>query len=365
MRFYFFVHPLAPAAQSAYEHGIIALAEGLAECGVKFYGNINYWEGEQGSKKYLINHDANIKYFDCDVVIFSSEIYNHQRLDLLPKDLFDAKRKYKLIFIDSSDIILEKKNYVTPGNYPELRKVDIVLKSHFCSKYSYPDNFVPWQFGLTNRIIESVSSKPFADRNHSVLVNYRSKHQLRDLAEKKFMQTVYSLYEKDDLSEDLNVNHQSLREQHYWMLTGRRHYQSYYERLGNTKICAVFGGFLQTKFSERPTLPHKLIRKFDSHVSFLKYDRLLQFDSWRFWESLASGCLTVHADLYKYEVVLPEMPINGIHYFGVDFSNLNFSKNNFMQTDLHESIASNGRNWVLKNYSPKAVAMRLLGIISR
>jgi len=341
------------------------LAEGLAKCGVKFYGNINYWEEEWGSKKYLINCDSNVNHFDCDVVIFSSEIYNHKNLNLLPKDLFNSKRKYKLIFIDSSDIIREEKNYITPGSYPELRKADLILKSHFCSKYSYPDNFVPWQFGLTNRIIESVRTKPFKERNQSVLVNYRSKHQLRDLAEKKFMQTVYSLYKKDDLREELEVKHRSLREQHYWLLTGRRHYQSYYERLGSTKSCAVFGGFLQTKFSDRSTLSHKLIRKIDSHVNILKYDRLLQFDSWRLWESLASGCLTIHADLNKYEVVLPEMPINGTHYFGVDFSNLAISIHNFMQTDLHEVIANNGRNWVLKNYSPSAVAIRLLDMVSK
>lgn len=364
MKVYFFVHPHAPAAQSAYEHGIIALAEGFAECGVEFYGNINYWESVPGSQRYLITRDDSISYSDCDVVIFSSEIYNHKRLDLLPKELFQSRRNYKLIFIDSSDIILEEKKYITPGQYPELRKVDLVLKSHFCSKHSYPNNFSPWQFGLTNRMIGALSPRPFKDRSHSVLVNYRSKHQLRDLAENRFMQTVYSIYEKDDVSDDLNENHQSLQDQHYWMLTGRRHYQSYYRRLGGSKVCAVFGGFLQTKISERATLSHRLIRKLDSHINFLKYDRLLQFDSWRFWESLASGCLTIHADIDKYGVLLPEMPVNGEHYFGVDFSDLHASRNNFLQSDRHESIAINGRNWVIQNYSPEAVARRFLKMIS-
>ena len=365
MKVYFFIHPHAPASKSAYEHGIVALAEGLRKCGINFYGNINYWESIPDSGKYLIERDEGVQFSDCDVVIFSSELYNQKRLDLLPNTLFRSDRRYRLVFIDSSDIILEEKKYTTPGYSSELRNADIVLKSHFCEKFSYPDNFVPWQFGLTNRMIESVKPKLFNERQHAALVNYRSKHQLRDLAEKKFMKTVYSIYQKDCASDDLNDNRQNAQARHFWDLTGRRHYQSYYERLGSSKVCAVFGGFLQTRFSDRPALLHRMIRKMDSHINFLKYDRLLQFDSWRFWESLASGCLTIHADFDKYGIILPQMPINGTHYFGVNFANLEYSKQRFLDIDSHEAIANSGREWVLKNYSPEAVAKRLMDLLSK
>jgi hypothetical protein len=103
----------------------------------------------------------------------------------------------------------------------------------------------------------------------------------------------------------------------------------------------------------------------DLHLNFLKYDRLLQFDSWRFWESLASGCLTIHAYFDKYCILLPVMPINGTHYFGVDFTNLERTRQRFLDINSHKTIANSGREWVLKNYSPEAVATRLLDLIRK
>lgn len=361
MKFYFFCHPHAPADKSGYEHGIVAIAEGLSELGIEIYSNLDYWEKGPGSNEFLIKHQKNIHYSDCDVVIFSTETYN--RRDLLPSDLFKTDRGYKLIFIDSSDLIASSKGFITPGFNPEIRKVDFVLKSHFCKKYKYPSNFIPWQFGLTNRMISSLRPLPFSDRKDEVLVNFRCKHQLRDLAEKKVMNTVYRNLSKNSATDSYDKRDFDRLEHHYWTLTGRRHYYSYYQRLGSSKACAAFGGFLQTSKSNSTSILFKILRRIDARFNIFNYDRILQFDSWRFWESLASGCLTIHADFDKYGVVLPVMPINGVHYLGVDFSNLEKSKRDLGQVEKYESIASNGREWALNNYSPVKVAERLLGIL--
>lgn len=363
MKFYFFCHPQAPADKSGYEHGIIAIAEGLKQLGIEFYGNIDYWEVEPNSNNFLINKTEIFSYSDCDVVVFSSEIYNQNRLDLLPNDLYNPNRKYKIIFIDSSDLIVSSDGYITPGFYKEIRNVDFVLKSHFCNKYKYPTNFIPWQFGLTNRIISSVRPISFNNRNNEVLVNFRCKHQLRDLAEKKIMKTIYTELAKNSTTDSFDLHDFNDLEQHYWTLTGRRHYSSYYERLGNSKACATFGGFLQTSKSNSRNILFKILRRIDKSYNIFNYDRILQFDSWRFWESLASGCLTIHANFEKYGVVLPVMPISGKHYLGIDFSNLKKSKSDLLKFDDYENIANNGREWVLNNYSPVKVAERLLNLL--
>ena len=94
-----------------------------------------------------------------------SYLYDYQRQDILPQNIFDANRKYKLVFIDAAD------GLITPGYSEELRQVDFVLKSHYCNKYKYPKNFVPWQIGLTNRIIDYATrnSIHFDERNGMIL----------------------------------------------------------------------------------------------------------------------------------------------------------------------------------------------------
>lgn len=76
-----------------------------------------------------------------------------------------------------------------------------------------------------------------------------------------------------------------------------------------------------------------------------------------------SVCLTIHTDFDKYGVVLPVMPVNGKHYLGVDFSNIEKSKNDLRQFEKYEYIANNGREWALNHYSPAKAAERLLNLL--
>ena len=49
--------------------------------------------------------------------------------------------------------------------------------------------------------------------------------------------------------------------------------------------------------------------------------RLIQWDSWRFWEGLAAGCLVFNFDLPLYGVRLPVMPEPFVHYVPVRANN--------------------------------------------
>jgi hypothetical protein len=89
--------------------------------------------------------------------------------------------------------------------------------------------------------------------------------------------------------------------------------------------------------------------------------RAIQWDSFRFWESLAAGCSAFNIDLAYYGVTLPVMPTNGEHYFGVRFDSVDE-----MVERLHadpaslERVAAAGREWAIAHYSPAALAQRLL-----
>jgi hypothetical protein len=93
---------------------------------------------------------------------------------------------------------------------------------------------------------------------------------------------------------------------------------------------------------------------------------VVRWDSWRFWESLAAGCLTFHLDFEKYGFLLPEMPMPWKHYIPIDMADPVGSVERFMDSRSRWSeIAHGGREWALKHYSPTACARRLLRLMPR
>lgn len=93
----------------------------------------------------------------------------------------------------------------------------------------------------------------------------------------------------------------------------------------------------------------------------LKTNRVVQWDSWRFWESLAAGCATFHLDFEKYGLTLPVMPENWRHYIGVDLDNISDTVDRIAdEPGIIERVATEGRQWALKHYRPVATAIRFL-----
>jgi hypothetical protein len=98
----------------------------------------------------------------------------------------------------------------------------------------------------------------------------------------------------------------------------------------------------------------------------LKSHTIVQWDSWRFWESLAAGCVTFHLDFEKYGIDLPVMPENWRHYIGIDLDNVQATIDRITANpEILEYIAQEGRSWAIKNYSPVPTALRFLEIVSQ
>lgn len=353
-KIYFICHPQGPAENAGFEHQLISLAEGLQALGHLTFSNINYWKNSLEENDYLLRYHEGISYKDCDYVVFTSNIISSKLFELLPEDLFSKDRKYKLIFIDDSDGIY------TPGFDKKFREVDYVLKCHYCKKYVYPSNFIPWQFGLSNRIIEAVA--PLKERKNEILVNFRVKHLLREWAEKCFVQAVYNKLSPNASVDPFDAQSASETEKLFWKQTGRRHYTSYYKRLSESLACAAFGGYPDVWYLQGNFILIRIYRKLRRMLKIpVHYNRIYQFDSWRFWESLVAGCCTFHVDFEKYGLVFPVMPVNGIHYVGIDFDKMDdFNKLVLEDRIPYTQIGINGRKWVLENYSPEKIAARFL-----
>jgi len=362
MKIYFFTCPPGPPDNNAYHHQALALAEGLQEMGYIPTGNQDYWNYNNDDNLYAIKaastHDLNA----YDAVVFSSDFYSLNLAHLLPDNLFRSNRNYKLVFIDSSDGI------VTPGFGEQFRRVDLVLKSHFNRFHRYPSNFIPWQFGLTHRMIQSALPMPIKERDNLVVSGFRVKHPVRSIVESMLDQCDHGLLSKSFESDAFDSLPTSPVELSYWHQTGRRHYISFYRRLGSALVCNASGGgtnkILRSPLMKKSSIRMRLVRKAERMFQWLPVLSVHQFDSWRFWESLVSGCCTIHCDLSKYGCTLPVSPLNGVHYLGVDLNSLESLSQHLTssKTKLFE-IGMAGREWVIENYSPAIVASRFLEIL--
>ncbi|MBW4603826.1 MAG: glycosyltransferase family 1 protein [Calothrix sp. FI2-JRJ7] len=344
-----------PAERVGYPHLLIALAEGLKTLGMEVYANNSYWRLSPGSGDFLFRKNALISHEDCSIVVFG-DIFAENFIT--PEQLFHKNRKYITASLDDCD------GGKTFSSKPEYRKVDFAFKTHFNSKLKFPSNVYPWAFGLSERIVKATSNSPkFKDRQRKLLINFRHNihfaHSVRKTVEKEVvgkLEKIISLDKSTDTNHPINPYDYWL-----WQRTGRRHNPNYYQRLKNSAACATFGGFFIPAF---PKDPASLIsRAFKAGYSQLglKSNRIIQWDSWRLWESLASGCATFHVDFEKYGFQLPVMPENWRHYIGIDLDNVDEAITRIRdEPEILEKVSIQGKLWALEHYSPVATAIRFL-----
>lgn len=345
-------------------HPCVCLAEGFMSLGIKSYADFPH--AKRGiDKDFLIKNDPQVGIKDADVVFIHYSIYDRlDNADAILLSLNSVNRKYISVFIDDRDGVR------TPGFRKGARSCDYVLKSHYNKLYQYPENFRPWQFGVSNRILNAVSPLPYPKRISQILVNFRAKHQLRDYLG-DLLQPIFSKYmdwntECDTFTSDSLEGDDLL----FWKQTGARHYPDYYKKLSSSAVCACYGGVFAIPIGNYNKYTAKVARLVNNVLHIYEWDRVRQWDSWRLWEAWAAACCVVHVDLEKYGCVLPVMPENGKHYIGIDIKNIEkleallaIDSKMPKESSLLGEIGANGREFVLENYTPKKVAERLLNML--
>ena len=368
-KIYFYCFPEGVPERAAYQHLIVCLGEGFKELGTDFYSNLNYWKNSLDENDYLFKHNPEITPDDCTIVIVNSTGLAYG--ESLPENLFKRDRKYITVYMDDSD------GNVTHSWNPEFRQFDFIFKTHFNSKCKYPSNIYPWAFGISQRILRATIEQVIPQqRLKKVLVNFRCEHSVRKMAFDEFISSIQDILAIDNTIEKFESPPVDSYDYLEFCQTGRRHYPSYYKRLTESFACACFGGFFIPNFPVNQVnnvrLYHRIPNKLNSLLNNLykrplSYTRrVIQWDSWRLWESLAAGCLTFQLDFEKYGFKLPVMPKNYYHYIGVDLENVEKSKK--MIVDNYDDlikISENGKKWALENYSPVATSRRFLDIVNK
>ncbi|MEQ9671749.1 hypothetical protein [Coleofasciculus sp. G2-EDA-02] len=348
---------------TAYSHLSICLAEGLKKLDIPFYSNINYWKITPERDNYLFRHHPSITHNDCDVVVLDKNwTFSHQTF---PEHLFSPDRTYVTVYLDDLD--------GPKASWTE--DFDFIFRTHCNWGIQYPKKFVPWAFGLSNRILQATSNLPkFQERNRHLLVNFRlnqetlrvsnwckirveqgwlrvdqgvihADYPLRRIVRDLFFPQIQTVLPVEEIVD--SFNHHPVDDYQYlqWIQTGKRHYPTYYKHLKESVACASFAGWRVPDFGSGET-------------------RVEWWDSWRFWESLAAGCVTFQVDFEKYGIKLPVMPENWRHYIGIDLDNIQSTVERIASDpDILERISQEGRMWAIDNYSPVPTALRFLNII--
>ena len=358
------------------QEDVIALAEGLNELGIRHYANTNYWQQSTTPGDYLLRHDPGVSPDDCDVVVVSYTWPSWMHPDTfrvdrqpLPEGLFKAGRKYRAVYMDSHD------GYRTVSWEPEFRQFDVILRAKLNRRAWHPENLRPWVLGLNNRILQATAQPaPFAQREAKLLINFGASHPYshgtRELASRHFERKALTLLPIDRTRDDLSASPSDPYDALMWRQTGHRFSRAYYERLKHSQAVACFcGDMIPAAPFQNPDqylagggrarlrrALFELLDRFDSRPR-----RAIQWDSFRFWEALAAGCAAFNIDLDYYGVALPVMPVEGEHYIGVRFDTVDATIDRLADDrSLLERVARQGREWALANYSPRALASRML-----
>lgn len=371
---YFFCNPTATLQED-----IISLAEGFLELNVPFASNCTYWQRSADPADYLFRPNPEIGPDDCDVVIVSyrtpfevSPTFEVTTKEL-PPTLFRKGRQYKTVFMDHHD------GFTTVSRTPAFRQFDYIFRAHTNNRAFNYENMRPWALGLRTAIIKETSNAlPFFERSRRILVNYGASHpyshRVRELSHRLFDPEIRGIFEIDETRDNLKIPPESDYEQIQWRQTGFRYSRSYYQRLCTTQAVACFCGDMIPGIPRDPsgymvgggrkaTVKRFVYERLGNFFGVT--DRSIQWDSFRFWESLAAGCVSFNIDLDKYGIVLPEMPVNWIHYVGVDFDKIHDCIERIRtEPATLKTIAANGRAWALANYSPRAIAERFLRTVS-
>lgn len=364
----FFITPVYPYGNDHYYHEIIGLAEGFEELGFKVIGNCDYWFIPE-EQRFLISES-----FDED---FDMAIYDHRYVRSFDHLLFrrgfpNFDKTKKHILIDRLEDWLEPK-WAKNKNY---KVFDAIFSCNLISGYKIPKNVYPWAMGLTHRMIKTIDLYRSEIKNHVIGFNSRVDHEVRKIAFSKLiglnLKYPLEVLTTGSLSQERILG--SEIDNYYFKSTTRRHNPKYYTLLNETLLFSSIGGYIHL----RPTdyypfsfldkvlkIPYKFgsLLKINPHKTHF----IFQWDSFRLWECFYAETCPLNFDFDSWGFILPEMPQAGKHYLSIKAFDFNKFETvlNAMDLDEIREIGKTGKEWVLKYYSPKAQANRLINSIDQ
>lgn len=364
---YFYVLPIE---NGGYQHNLISLAQGFLELGIPFAASNNYWKQADGS--FLFQHDPIEKASEFDLVIISEQYMTYGDGEF-PKGFFELPGKK--VYIHTGDGLRHQYNLHKLKDF--YAQFDVVLM-HLYRGIPYPDHFHPWAYGISQHMIDL--AQPNLPKSDKICLNYRNSHSVRRLASDRiFDRLPPEMLDTTREMDDWQSWEDSEDYAKYCVYqSAGRHSLAYNHRIGSSLATACFGGvfflrpwmwnwpaFKVANYFVQSAASVGRMQSFANSLGMAREHvyRIYQWDSWRFWETFANGSAAVHVDLDQYGVILPEMPIVGKHYIGVDLKGPEDAMRQLQDVEKMQEVALEGRKWAMKHYDPVEQAGRLLQLL--
>ena len=178
-----------------------------------------------------------------------------------------------------------------------------------------------------------------------------------------------------------STNNQSVRESLLAALQGynfrslkldERHLQGheYAEQLRSRQFSMAFGGLFfwpRSDYEYMRTCMSENSLKLDVFPQRDRKVGVLRWDSFRFWETMAFGCVPIQLDFDIYGFLFPETPIGWQHYVPIDLMRIGDTFDRlesmvFNDSAKIEEMSFHGRSWCLENAHPIKTFMHITGI---
>lgn len=356
----FFVTPIYPYGNDHYYHEIIVLAEGFVDLGYEICGNVNYWQ-DYITKEYLIKKSSSD---DFDIAI-----YDYRYVKSFDHLLF--RKGYPNFNKSKKHILIDRNDWINPiwKNNNHYKIFNFILGCHTVKGFSFPDNYIPWAMGLSNRIISSIDNTSTQSLESHIGHNFRVWHNLRKMFVDEIKKTNNYLPVSQLLSKipDEKTNPEEF---FYYQNTTRRHNNKYYEIINSSLLFMGFGGYIETlpKIYQPYDLIDKIKRKpyyLLSKINREKSSFVFQWDSFRMWELFYANTCPVFLNFKNFNFILPILPQENFHYLSIDsfsWTDFNNKLKKYNNKEISE-IGLNGKNWVINNYSPVKTALRLISFL--
>jgi hypothetical protein len=374
MKIKFNLQPYKDPTMAHYQHAALVIAEGLKELGYEFYGNIDFWY-DHDVKEYTIkkapeDFKADIDLFSCWYVIRNRKTF-----------LESVNISHINILIDAQD------GWETPTLWKEFDDFDLILKCHISKPFktfkdkvnwaeeyyaAYPEKVVPWNFGLSNRLIKYIDKYKSEEPQDQVLINFRMPYAVRKMSVEIIPPLIKHRFKIFNNITDTMAEKTTSDPLSYWAQSGRRHNEVYFKDINQSKFTFAFCGKLidfaiQQTIGARIDRMIKRIRVKIANAFGLppqdnSYQMILNYGGWRLFESFISNTVPLQMDFEYWHMEWPEMPMDGEHYISVKGLRFKDAAKRIlnMSEEERQRISDTGREWCLKHYSPKPIAERFL-----
>lgn len=363
-----------------YDDAVAYLAEGLHDLGIQCFGSRNYWWDKKTASPIVKKTNIEKQFWPIIFIDYLAYQYDfidrsgkyHSRIKVPNIDLL-RKNSEVLVLIDLADGYSDR-----GGDDP---RIDLVFRAKFNKNCKQSEKTRPYILGVQKRVLENLPRKINSEKNKKIILDtFGFSHSYSHGSRSWFRYKIVPLLNNKGISVhrkmagSLQRGPTQQKERRWWFLTRHLHNPEYYNLIKKFPMHASFCGELLPGLPKDPSAilkggnKAKIQKKAYSILSKamgLKR-RLIQWDSWRFWETLSLGVAPLLYDLEKTGVLLPVMPINWVHYVGIDpddpESSIEKLKNEWGRVP---KIGCAGRAWLIKNYAPKENAKRVLSEVQR